>query len=190
MSKSRLIRTVLLSCAVALVLPAVLSAQESDPNAPNVYVSCQHRVAAIFPSAPTIRDISYTNGGRTVPARQFSVDRGMDRYSVTVADFSNAGPAIDAQVVENAAIAFRQRGEVRLQFPEDYTPGIPGRQISLFDANGRQHRSSIYMADHHLYMAETYSEPNDTTAIQLEQSMLLISATGADLNNVANPNRY
>jgi glyoxylase-like metal-dependent hydrolase (beta-lactamase superfamily II) len=168
----------------------VLAAQESDPNAPNVYVSCQHRVAAIFPTAPTVRDISYSNGGRTVPARQFSVDRGMDRYSVTVADFSNGGPAIDEEIVENAAAAFRQRGQVRLQFPEDYTPGIPGRQINVFDANGRQHRASIYMADHRLYMAETYAEPNDSAAIQLEQSMLVIGPTGADLNGVANVNRY
>ena len=190
MSSFRPIRAVLLSCAVASVLPLALAAQEADPNAPNVYVSCQHRVAAIFPSAPMIRDISYTNGGRTVPARQFYVERGMDLYSVTVADFSNGGPAIDEQIVENAAAAFRQRGEVRLQFPEDYTPGIPGRQLNVFDANGRQHRASIYMADHRLYMAETYAEPSDSAAIQLEQSMLLIRANGTDLNNVANVNRY
>jgi hypothetical protein len=190
MSTFRPLRAVLFLCAGASVLPVVLAAQDRDPNAPNVYVSCQHRVAAIFPSAPMIRDISYANGGRTVPARQFYVERGMDRYSVTVADFSNGGPAIDEQIVENAAATFRRRGEVRLQFPEDYTPGIPGRQLNVFDANGRQHRASIYMADHRLYIAETDTEPGDSAAIQLEQSMLLISATGGDLNNVANPNRY
>jgi predicted acyltransferase (DUF342 family) len=55
----------------------------------------------------------------------------MDRYSVTIADFSKGGPAVDDNVVENAAIALRQRGEVRIQFPEDYTPGIPGRQLTV-----------------------------------------------------------
>ena len=146
--------------------------------APDVYVNCQYRVAAIFPGQPVIRDITYANGGRTVPARQFYVERGMDRFSVTVADFTN-GPAIDDQIVENAAAAFRQRGEVRLQYPEDYSPGIPGRQLNVFDPSGRQYLGSVYMADHRLYMTETYAAPGDFAALQFEQSVLLIDGNGA-----------
>lgn len=182
-------RPVLLSCAVASV--SSLAAQGGEfPTVPNMYIFCQYRVAAIFPNEPMIRDITYTNGGRTVPARQFYVERGMDRYSVTVADFTNGGPAVDDTIVENAAVAIRQRGEVRFQFPEDYTPGIPGRQLNIFDSNGRQIRASVYMADHRLYITETYAEPSDFAAMQFEQSVLLINANGTDLNNVANPGRY
>src|SRR5258708_4617651 len=101
------IRAVLLSCAVACVLPTALAAQERDPNFPNTYVSCQYRMAAIFPGTPTIRDIIYTNGERQVPARQFYVERGADRYSVTIADFTNVAQAIDDQVIENATIPIR-----------------------------------------------------------------------------------
>ena len=73
-----------------------LSAQENGAiPAPNVYVNCQYRVAAIFPSAPSIRDIAYTNGGRTVPARQFYVQRGADLFSVTVADFTDVAADIE-----------------------------------------------------------------------------------------------
>jgi len=75
-------------------------------------------MAAIFPGTPTIRDIVYTNGERQVPARQFYVERGADRYSVTIADFTNVGAAIDDQIIENATIPIRQRGEVRFQFPK------------------------------------------------------------------------
>ena len=191
MSIFRPISAVLLSCAVASVSAIALAAQEGDlQTVPNMYVYCQYRVAAIFPGEPMIRDIMYTNGGTTVPARQFYVERGMDRYSVTIADFTKGGPAIDDTIVENAAVALRQRGEVRFQFPEDYTPGVPGRQLNIFDSSGRQLRASVYMADHRLYITETYAEPSDFAAIQFEQSVLMIDANGRDLNNVANRNRY
>jgi hypothetical protein len=160
-----------------------LAAQQAGiPTNPNFYVYCPYRVAATFPSEPIIRDITYTNGGKTVPARQFSVEQGMDRYSVTVADFTN-GPAIDDTIVENAAVMIRQRGEIRDQFPEDYSPGIPGRQLNVFDSNGRQHRVSVYMADHRLYITEAYAAPGDFAALQFEQSVMLIDANGGDLNN-------
>jgi glyoxylase-like metal-dependent hydrolase (beta-lactamase superfamily II) len=184
------LRAAVLSCVFASVLPAALAAQESDPNAPNVYVSCQYRVAAIFPSAPMIRDVSYTNSGRTVPARQFYVERGADLYSVTVADFTNTAAAIDDRIVEDAVLPIRRSGEVRDQFPEDYTPGIPGRQLNVFDAHGRQHRASVYMADHRLYITETYTVPSDFAALQFEQSVALINAEGRDLNNVVNGQQY
>ena len=189
MSKFRPFRAMVLSCAVASAMPVAL-AQESDaPLGPNVYVNCAYRVAAIFPSDPMMRDTTYTVGGRTVPARQFYVERGMDLYSVTIADFTN-GPAIDSEIVEAAAAAFRPRGEIRDQFPEDYTPGIPGRQLNIFDSNGRQHRVSIYMADHRLYLTETFAAPGEFAALQFEQSVLLITGNGTDLNNVTQPGRY
>lgn len=191
MSKFRPSRAVLLSCAVALVLPVGLAAQEAEiPTNPNFYVYCQYRVAATFPSAPMFRDITYSNGGKSVPARQFYVERGMDLYSVTVADFTKDGPAIDDTIVENALVPLRARGEIKDLFPEDYTPGIPGRQINVFDSKGRQLRASLYMADHRLYITEAYAAPGDFAALQFEQSVLLITGTGGDLNNVANRQRY
>jgi hypothetical protein len=160
-----------------------LAAQQAGiPTNPNLYVYCQYRMAATFPSEPMIRDITYTNSGRTVPARQFTVEQGMDRFSVTVADFTN-GPAIDDTIVENAVAPVRQLGKVRDQFPEDYSPGIPGRQLNVFDSNGRQHRASVYMADHHLYLTEVYAAPGDFAALLFEQSVLLLDANGGDLNN-------
>jgi len=190
MSKFRPIHAVLLASAVASGSAMALAGEVAVQTVPNMYVYCQYRVAAIFPSEPMIRDFTYTNGTWMVPARQFYVERGMDRYSVTIADFSKGGPAVDDNVVENAAIALRQRGEVVIQFPEDYTPGIPGRQLNISQPDGRRLLSSIYMADHRLYIAESSAPPSDFAAIQLEQSMLVIDAMGRDLNGVANINRY
>jgi glyoxylase-like metal-dependent hydrolase (beta-lactamase superfamily II) len=191
MSKFPLVRAVLLSCAVASMVPIALAAQQGElAIAPNVFASCQYRFMAIFPETPKARDITYTIGGMTVPARQFYVDQGTNKYSVTVADFSNGGPAVDEEIVEDAATAIRLRGEVKFQFPEDYTPGIPGRQLNVFDPNGHQHRASIYMVDHRLVLTESYADPNDFTTIQFEQSIGMLDGTGRDLNNVASKSRY
>ena len=76
---------------------------------------------------------------------------------------------------------------MKIQFPEDYSPGIPGRQLNVFDSKGRQYLSSIYMADYRLHMVETYAAPGEFAALQFEQSMLLIDGNGGDLNAVAKP---
>ena len=190
MPKFRLSHAVLLSCAVAAVVPIAMAAEDEVVIAPNVFASCQYRFMAIFPTTPAARDITYTNNGMTVPARQFYVEQGENRYSVTIADFTKGGPAIDEEIVENAATAIRPQGEVKFQFPEDYTPGIPGRQLNVLDPNGRQHRASIYMVDHRLVLTESYADPNDFTTIQFEQSIGMLDGAGRDLNNVANKSRY
>ena len=189
MRKFRARHAVLAASAVVCGLPIAFAAQE-PVVAPNVYVNCQWHVAAIFPGQPVIRDISYTDNGKTVPARQFYVERGADHYSVTVADFTNAGPAIDDQIVERAADTIRRKGEVKLHYPEDYSPGIPGRQLNVFDSKGRQYLGDVYMSDYRLYISETYAAPSDFAALQFEQSVLVLDGEGGDQNAVANRNKY
>jgi glyoxylase-like metal-dependent hydrolase (beta-lactamase superfamily II) len=188
MSMLRPLRCVLVSCA-ALSFAGLAAAQETAITQ-NVYINCGSRFAAIFPTEPSVRDIAYTVMGRTVPARQFYVQKGESLYSVTIADFTNGGPAIDERIVEAAMTPIRRRGEVKFEYPEDYTPGIPGRQLNVFDANGLQHRASIYMNDYHLYITETHAPQSDVAAIQFEQSVLVMGPDGRDQNKVPNPQRY
>ena len=183
MSKYHAISAALLCTVGSLFLGA--AAQRDDVYGENVYVSCQYRFAALFPSQPMVRDITHTNGTRSVPARQFYTQQGADSFSIIIADFSN-GPAVDAQIVENAAVPIRRRGEVRFQFAEDYDPGIPGRQMNIYESNGRQHRASVYMWDHRLYTTEANASPGDFFALQFEQSISVINADGTDLDKNGN----
>jgi hypothetical protein len=188
MSKYHRIPLVLFSCAIAPFLQGASQLDEPTYD-DNVFVSCPYRVAAIFPRPPMIRDFIYTNSGSSAPARQFYVQQGADLFSVIVADFSN-GPAVDQKFIDAAATRLRQMGEVRFQFAADYDPGIPGRQLNIFQPNGRQHRASVYMADHHLYITESDSVPGDFAALQFEQSVSIINALGTDLDkNGALPSR-
>jgi len=188
MSKYHRISVALLSCAVASSFLGA-AAQRDEVYGENVYVNCQYRFAALFPSQPMTRDVTHMNGTRSVPARQFYTQQGNDTFSITVADFSS-GPAVDAQAVENAAVPIRRRGEVRFQFAENYDPGIPGRQLNIYESNGRQHRASVYMWDHRLYITEANASPGDFSALQFEQSISIIDGSGTDLDkNGGQPSR-
>jgi hypothetical protein len=164
----------LVSCAFASVLPPPASAQDK------LYVNCQYGFAVIFPAQPMMREISYTtHTGASVPARQFYEERGADRFTVTVVHFPN-GPAVDDQIVEHAAANLRRRGEVRFQAEANYDPGMPGRQLNIFEPNGRQLRASVYMADRYLTITEANAAPGDFNALQFEQSITLVDSMGVD----------
>ena len=164
----------LASCAAACVLSGTASAQD------RLYVNCQYGFAVIFPTQPMARDISYTtHTGATVPARQFYHESGADHLTVTVVQFPEGQRAED-QIVEHAAANLRRRGEVRFQAEANYDPGMPGRQLNIFEPNGRQHRASVYMADRWLTITEAKAAPGDFDALQFEQSITLVDAMGVD----------
>ena len=181
MSKSSTRIAALLSFALIAFLAGTAVAQETP-----LYVNCEYRFAVIFPSAPMTRDITYTTGtGAMAPARQFYVERGQDRFTVTVVKFPPASPVVDDAVVEHAAQNIRGRGEVRFQAAANYDPGMPGRQLNIFEPNGRQHRASVYMADRHLVITEANGAAGDFNALQFEQSITLVDAGGIDLDRNA-----
>jgi hypothetical protein len=165
----------LLFAALYSVLPAL--AQESP-----LYVNRDARFAVIFPEQPMMREIAYTTrAGDSVPARQFFIEEGTSRYIVTVVQFPG-GRAEDRRAVEHAAENLRRRGEVRFQAYADYDPGIPGRQLNIFEPGGRQLRASVYMYDRRLYITEANAEPGDVAAIQFEQSIMLLDEDGGDVD--------
>ena len=147
-----------------------------------LHVNRDARFAVIFPGEPMVRQITYmTRAGDSVPARQFFVEQGANRYVVTVVQFAG-GRAEDRRAVEHAAEGLRRRGEVRFQAYADYDPGIPGRQLNIFETGGRQLRASIYMYDRRLYITEASAETGDLAAIQFEQSIMLLDEDGEDVD--------
>ena len=55
------------------------------------YTSREDRFTVNFPAAPTIRDFTYTSWrDAKLPARIYTVERGSERYSVTVVGYSVA----------------------------------------------------------------------------------------------------
>jgi hypothetical protein len=179
MSKRFPISVALLSCAFA---PFLLGAapERGEIIGDDVYVNCEYRVAADFPSPPKFRDLTYKDGEHSAPARQFYVESGMDQLSVTVVHFAG-GPEQDPKLVEGAVAALHKRGEVRFDLNVFYDePGIPGHQLNIALADGRQLRASVYMVDHRLYITEAAAQPNDFAAFLFEESISLIDENGTD----------
>ena len=153
-----------LSCAVVPLLESA-TAQETVFKNSQTYASCQDRFAVIFPAAPTMRDVTFTTeAGASVAARQHYLERGADRFSVTVVTLAN-GPALDEQIISHAADILRKKGAIRSDYPVGYIAGVRGRQLLISEPNGRQLRGSVYMHDHRVYITEAqhgrwrYSRP-------------------------------
>ena len=189
--KTCLIGAALLVYGALATMGAVSAAEEGDQRAiaKDYYVDCQHRVAARFRAKPAIRDLQYSEGGKMFPAREYHLEQGMDRFSVTVVDFTK-GPAADDTIVENAVAPFRKLGDIQEQQPEDYAPGLPGRQLVIFTPDSRQHRVTIYMANHRLYISDAFTARGDYGALQFDQSVVIIGPDGADQNNFVSSLRY
>ena len=168
-------RAVLCSLIMCWAAAFPAAAQQLDVQ---LYRDHDYGFAAIFPERPMARDVAYaTREGASVQARQFYVENGATHYLVTVMTLPD-GPAIDFDAVEFAAENIRRMGEVRLEFDMAYDPGIPGRQLVILTPEGMQTRSSIYMWDHNLYVAEALAAPGDAAALKLEQSLLLLDEAG------------
>jgi hypothetical protein len=164
-------------------IQALTAADIAEDTTP-LYANCQYGFAIIFPGQPMVRDIRYTTAvGTNVPAKQFYVEQGGNIYSETVADFS-AGPKADDQIVAQALAELSKKGEVRYRGFGDYDPGLPGGQLNIFQANGRQLRTSVYMAYHRLYVTEATATAGDINAVLFEQSITLIDHVGANIDRV------
>jgi hypothetical protein len=136
----------------------------------------------IFPANPRVRDVAFTmEGGASVPARQHYLERGADRFSVTVVNLTN-GPALDEQIINHAADILRKKGETRSDFPVGYIAGVRGRQLLVAEPNGRQLRGSVYMHDHRIYITEASTALGDIPGLQFDQSITIIDAEGVDID--------
>jgi hypothetical protein len=167
------------------------AAQQAEPESP-MYGNCPVGFAIIFPGGtkqPSSRDFRYTTPfyANNLPAREFYVERGGSRYSVKVVDFSG-GPRASEEIVEQAAAELRKKGEVRFQAFAAYEVGMPGRQLNIFAAGGRQIRASVYMGDHRLVITEADAPVGDLDAIQFEQSIVMIDEQGKDRDRVGAAN--
>jgi hypothetical protein len=174
----RTIVAAVLSLLALLITLGAAAAQTSPPY----YINREHRFAVIFPGPPMARDVRYaTSSGAAVSARQFYLEQGADQFTITVVAFP-AGPPVDNQAVDHAAAQLRQKAEVRFQFADEYDPGLPGRQLNIFQSDGRQLRASVYMWDHRLYITEAIAAPGSSAGLQFEQSIVILDADGNELN--------
>jgi hypothetical protein len=160
-------------------------AQTQQPGPSIMYKNMEYRFGVIFPNQaqPMARDVTYTTkDGATVPAREFFLERGNERYAVTMVRLPN-GPPIDKAHVDHTADQILKKGTAQFNYSYCYDPGIPGRQLNMREPNGNQLRASMYMWDNRLYIAEASAPAGNSDALQFEQSLTILDPMGNDLDN-------
>ena len=122
-----------------------------------------------------------------MPAREFFVEKGGNRYSVISVAFSS-GPYSDRQIVSQELAELSKKGTVRTRADVELGLMRPGGQLNILETNGRQLRASVYMAERRLIVTQAEAVAGDTDALQFEQSIALVNHAGTDLDRVANGN--
>jgi 3-keto-disaccharide hydrolase len=166
-----------------------LSAADIEAAKSPLYVNCKDGFVVLFPGEPQMREMRYTDGnGSSVPAHEYSLDKGGSRYSVTVVDYT-AGPRADRAIVNYALDGLAKKGEVRNRAGGiEVGIGKPGGQINIAEPNGRQLRGSVYMMQHKLYITQADVPMGDVSALQFEQSIAITNRAGTDLDRVSPTN--
>jgi hypothetical protein len=156
------------------------SAQLGEIIGDDIYVNCEYHLAAHFPEEPMFRDITYMDGERAVPARQFYVEDDERQLSVTVAHFAD-GPERDWAIVERAVETLKSKGETLFDLRVWYDePNLDGRQLRVVVDDEHFLRASVYMVDYRLYLMEALSDQNDFRSILFSESLSLINENGTD----------
>ena len=171
-----------LSSASVVLLSAAAFAQ-TEPSL--MYKNLDYRFGVIFPgqAQPMARDVTYTTkDGAMVQAREFFLEKGSERYSVTMVRLPNA-QAVDKAHVDFTAEQLLKKGTAQFNYSYCYDPGIPGRQLNMREPNGHQLRASVYMWDQRLYITEASAPVGTQDALQFEQSITILDPMGNDLDN-------
>jgi hypothetical protein len=178
----------LLGLMLLLGAVAPAGAQGRGLVSPPFTINREARFAAIFPAPPVASDVTYSIGGMSYPARQFSVTQNGNVHTVTVIRLA-AGPAVDIALVDRAAAELRRKGTVRYEAAEDYEAGLPGRQLSITLPDGRLLRASVHMWDRHLFILEAAGVSGTASILRFEQSLTLLGADGDEVNTSRPPPR-
>lgn len=113
-------------------------------------------VSTEWPSDPMV---SRTDPLPGQPAQVvFSLDRGSSRFSLTVSDFSHGGDP--GKAAREALQAARASGQVKLDLDECIS-GQPGRELSVWGADGGRSKVSVFQVGRRLYVLEARLAPAD-----------------------------
>lgn len=173
--------TVLVTAACVLALTGVALGQDDWTE----FVSRDDGFKITFPGTPKVQEITWTSQmGYPLPARVFTVDRGRERYSVTVADYRGieklgiaksqscppgAETCIGGQTrivgpgywksdvhgaITYAAFKLLQRDAKPTGMTWNWAEQVEGTLLQLTNADQSRTSASIYMHDNRLYVIE------------------------------------
>jgi hypothetical protein len=164
-----------------------LTAADIQAEEQTIQAYCSAGFGVIFPGQPQIRDVNFNVAGKSMPAKEYSVDKGGNHYSVTSIEMPGA-PYSDVETVKSVLADLSKKGQVQTQAMVELGLSRPGGQLNIMEPNGRQLRASAYMAAHRMIVTQAEATKGEAEALQFEQSIVLVNHAGTDYDRVANGN--
>jgi len=132
---------------------------------------------------PRMESVAYrTESGASVPARVFSSEEGMNRYSMTVVNLTSSAVDDDGtKAMAHEASVLRRRGQIRFDETSELD-GIHGYQLSIVEPSGRRVLIQLYYYNHKLYIAEGNTAPGAFEAALFQTSVAMIHPDGRVVN--------
>ncbi len=132
-----------------------------------------------FPSEPDVRDITYRTEYRIMlPGRVHSVEKGLNRYSVTVIDYANVQDNEVRGALDYAAWTFLQRDVKVTHYAYYNAERVEGRRIQLTNADQSRTFAAIHMHENRLYIFEGTVPRGAPPPGLFQQSLGFIDAEG------------
>ena len=167
--------------AVALVAALVaIVASPSVAQEWTEYVNRTERFSINFPGTPSVREFTYQpQRGKPVPAREFVVQDGTRRYSVTVVDLATINQPSDVKgAIAWEAWHVRQRGGEITYDAFAQVDRIDGHQLHITNPDKSVSFVGIYQHARRLYILEALVPPGTPGAVHFEQSLMILDEDG------------
>jgi len=161
-----------------------LTAADIEAENQSIQAYCSAGFGIIFPGQPQVRDVNFNVAGKSMPAKEYAVEKGGNHYSVTSIEMPGA-PYSDVETVKSVLADLSKKGQVQTQAMVELGLGRPGGQLNIAEPNGRQLRASAYMAAHRMIVTQAEATRGETDALLFEQSVVLVNHAGTDLDRVA-----
>lgn len=167
------------------------------------YANREDGFSVNFPGQPQVRDITWPSEyGLTFRGRVYSAERGAERYSLTVIDYSDAEKRyaalnrpqspfslpiywqidIMASIQYAATKLYRQRPGAKVTYDAwHYINRVSGHMLYLTNADRSMTHAGIYLHENRLYIVEGTVPPNAAEPGLFTQSLGLLDANGNEV---------
>lgn len=143
----------LLAALCVLLAPTVAAAQQWQE-----FSYPKHGFSVHFPAEPRVTDGTFKHSlGEPAPATIYSVRQDDVVYTMTVADFSNAGVEQEAMIADTAK-AWGRIGEVKVDVVARINAQY-GRELSIAAPDGSRAMVAIFFFNNRLYQLDGRALP-------------------------------
>ena len=143
------------------------------------YADRGERFSVNVPGKPTVQDTTYmSEDGGALPARVYTAQEGLRRYSITVVNYAKADVAVVRGSIAWAAWNFRKRGGEITYDAFAQVDRIEGHQLQITNPDKSRTFVAIHLHARRLYILEATVPPGWPPPGDFQQSLMILDEQG------------